>query len=394
VKHNLLTIKKMAAATKAGKYGDGCGLYLHVGPTGSKSWVLRYMLNGHSREMGLGSYHNFSLNEARARAREARQLLTDGIDPIDRRQAKIDAAIAEKARQVTFATACSRFLEEHLPKWKGHRYRRQWTANIEDACAALGDLPVDAIEVAHITNLIRPMWNQKQVRAKRLLSCIATVLGYATVHQWRRGDNPAKWDGHLETVFAGTHEVKNYAALPIDAMPAFMEKLKDRDSILTRVIEFLILTVTRKSEAKDAAWSEINLEQATWTIPAERMKGGREHTVPLSKQAIALLQSLPRKGDLVFGVSSSGLNKEFWRLVEKGAATLHGFRSTFRDWAGDRTEFDRETIEHALAHKLKDKSEAAYRRSTALNKRALLMQAWANFVCGVEAGSNVVALHV
>jgi integrase len=211
---------------------------------------------------------------------------------------------------------------------------------------------------------------------------------------WRHGDNPARWHAHLKTVLSDDHDVEHFAAMPISDVPAFMRKLRERDKPVCRGLELVILTAAREAEVRLMCWSEVDLESKTWTVPAERMKAGREHAVPLSDRAVEILSNLPRAGERVFTYSSSACWYEMRYILGKDTkVTTHGMRSAFRDWAGDHTEFDRETIEHALAHQLKDKSEAAYRRSSALNKRRLLMQAWANYVAGADEVSNVTQLR-
>jgi integrase len=390
MKRDVLSARKVASLKDRGFYCDGGGLYLQISKGGTKSWVFRFALHGRTRDMGLGSIETFSLAEARELAHTARQSVAQGIDPIDERQGKRDAAMAEHAKRVTFRDVAERYLAEHSDKWSNDIHRRQWRNTLQQyAFPILGNLPVDAIQVEHITKLIDPIWKRRQVTAKRVLGRIENVLAYATVKRWRSGDNPARWKGHLDTVFARNHSVRRHAALPVTETPAFMATLRNRDRIQARALEFTILTATRESETRLAVWSEFDLTAQTWTIPAERMKGRREHTVPLSKRAIEILHSLPRNGARVFKIHRTTMTDELELMGLKGRATVHGFRSTFRDWAGDLTSFDRETIEHALAHKLPDAAEAAYR----LNKRRLLMEAWSGYCAGETVEANIVSMH-
>jgi integrase len=391
MKSNLLSARKVESINKPGAYCDGGGLYLRVSDSGTKAWVFKFMLNRRARAMGLGRVRDFTLAEARERAREARRLVADGIDPIDAKQSKRDAALAAAAKRVTFREAAQKFLAAHSAKWTNPRHEQQWRNTLEQhAYPVLADLPVDMIAVEHVIAVLEPMWAGRQVTASRLRGRIKNVLGYATVHKWRYGDNPARWKGHLATVFGNSHKAEAHAALPVADVPAFMKQLREGDRVQSRALEFLILTATRESEARLAKWSEV--DAATWTIPAERMKARKEHVVPLCKRAIEILNSLPRNGDRVFAVGDKAMSKELARLLPKGTSTVHGLRSTFRDWAGDHTSFDREVIEHALAHKLPDKAEAAYRRSTALQKRRLLMEAWSGYCAGEHLGGNVYKL--
>jgi integrase len=342
--------------------------------------------------MGIGRVRDFTLAEAREKARDVRRLVSQGIDPIDERQGKRDAALAEAIKRITFKEVTHKYLTAHSDKWSQKHASECRDTLQRYAFPVLADLPVDAIEVPHIIKVIDPIWKGKQTTAKRLLGRIENVLAYATVHKWREGDNPARWQGHLQTVFGASHTVTSHIALPVAKIPAFMATLRACDRVGARALEFCILTATRRDEARLARWSEFDFDAAIWTIPAERMKKAREHAVPLSQRALEILSSLPRNGELVFNVGSNSMGREVERIVPRSEATLHGFRSTFRDWAGDLTAFDRETIEHALAHSLPNAVEAAYRRSTALNKRALLMEAWAGYCAGERLGENVYKL--
>ena len=377
--------------------GDGSarGLYLQVSasPHGvTKSWVYRFVspVTGKRRWMGLGSCDVIGIAEARDLARAARRLVVLGADPIEHRRATVaeerQAYLRERASKMTFAACVEGYLANRLDKFRNAKHKWQWEQTLGRASKAFGDLNVADIDTPMITKFLTPIWHKTPETAARIRGRIEKVLDWAKVHQFRDGENPARWKGHLENIFV-TAEGGNYAAMPFDQVPAFMARLRERESVSARALEFLILTAARSGEVRGATWSEIDLDKKQWTIPGERMKAAKEHTVPLSKQAVALLAALPRvKGEKhVFpgtiagkGLSDMALMQQLRGLDDNGYK-VHGFRSSFRDWAGDQTTFDREVIEHALAHKLPDRVEAAYRRGTALQKRALLMQAWADY---------------
>jgi integrase len=394
-------VKGYVKAGVPGYHGDGAGLWLQISKTGGASWSFRYMLNGRAREMGLGPERTIKLDEAREKAREARKLLLEGIDPIERlgiKQAR-KAARLVVANTITFAEVADKFFAAHSEGWS-HKHRGRWKSSMRDyVLPVIGDMAVDKVGVSDITKILEPLFrgkDAKPVTATGVRGRLEAVLGYATTMQWRSGDNPARWRGHLQTVFSASHEVKHHEALPIPELPTFMQKLQGRDKPVCREIELLILTACREKEVRLMNWSEVNLDAATWTVPAERMKARKEHVVPLSKQAVALLQSIPHNcGDRVFSISNSAVWNELRRILGKdNKVTAHGFRSCFRDWAGDDIrDFDREAIEFSLAHKLKDKAEASYRRTKALTKRRLLMQAWADYCFGVEQQSNVTPIR-
>jgi len=405
-----LTQFRLDSLKTEGFYSDPetTGLYVQVtnrrgkrdGVT--KSWVYRFVspLTKKSRCMGLGPCKVIDIPQARQLAIDARKWVTLGVDPIDRRKDKIEqdrqAAIKERASTVTFAACVKQFLADKTPSFKSAKHARQYRESLERACAEFGDLNVKAIDAPAVIKFLTPMWREIPVTAKRLQGRIESVLDWAAVHQFREGENPARWNGHLEHVFSAPTKQESHAALPVDAMPAFMARLRQLDGIPARALEFCTLTATRSNETRKARWEHIDLAKRLWTIPADSMKAGKEFIVPLSDAAVALLESLDKSDPVfVFGngkMDDKGITRPL-RSAYDGEATVHGLRSTFRDWAGDRTNFDRETIEHALAHKLKDKAEAAYRRSTAVEKRRLLMESWAAFCAGVAEESNVVPLR-
>jgi integrase len=401
VKSCQLTTRKIETAKKPGYYCDGAGLYLQVSKYGTKSWAYRFMLNGRSREMGLGSIATFTLKEARERARECRQLVAKGIDPIEERKAKRDAAQVQEAARITFQQAAEQYMSAHSSSWKNGKHRDQWKTTLESyAYPVMGKLPVDAIDLPHVLKVLEPIWHTKTETASRLRGRIERILAWATVRKYRRGENPARWTGHLSEMLPSKQKIRkarHLPALPFAELSAFMAELQKRQRISARALEFTILTAARTSEVIGAKWAEV--ADGLWTVPGERMKGGKEHAIPLSKRAVEILENLPRESDYVFPGARHGARigstamLELLRGMKGDGLTVHGFRSTFRDWAGDQTNFAREVIEAALAHRLKDKAEAAYRRSDALEKRRRLMEAWARYCNSPAAKGEVVVLH-
>lgn len=393
-----LTDRMVRQVRKPGVLIDGAGLRLRVtanAKTGElrKSWVLRATVKGGPvREIGLGSAHDISLAEARERASEARKLARDGVDPIAVRDAEIARRALEAARAMTFRQCAEAFIASHETVWTNPKHRHQWanTLNVY-VYPVFGDLPVQAIDVSLVMKAIEPIWKTKTETASRVRQRIEAVLDWAAVRGYRQGENPARWRGHLERALparAKMQKVKHHAALPFADLPAFMGELRAMGGDSARALEFAILTATRTNETLKARWSEIDLKGKVWVIPGGRMKAGREHRVPLSAAALAVLATMRKthpKSDWVFpgtstraaeaSLSSTALLMTL-RRMERTDLTAHGFRSTFRDWAGEMTNFPREIAEQALAHTLKDKTEAAYRRGDALEKRRRLMDAW------------------
>jgi integrase len=398
-KSNQLTVRTIAAAKTPGYYGDGGGLYLQVSKYETRNWVFRFTMAGKSREMGLGALDTFSLKEARGRAREFRQQVADGVDPIEARKARRDAARAKEASRVTFEACAEKYIAAHQSEWRDKKHLEQWQSSLATyAFPVLGKMPVDTIDLPHVLRVLEPIWTTKAVTAKRLRGRIERVLAWATVRKYRKGENPARWGGHLEEMLhAKPHEAKHLAALPFTEMSAFMAWLDKQDRIAARALEFCILTAARTGEVTHARWDEI--DGAVWTVPAERMKGNRQHRVPLSRRAVALLEKLPREaGGYIFLGPKKGTPLHDTAMLEllheRSDATVHGFRSSFRDWAGDRTHYPRDVIEGALAHKLKDRTEEAYRRSDAIEKRARLMEEWGRYCSQpAQVQGEVVSLH-
>jgi integrase len=397
---NRLTSRKVQALNKPGRYSDGFGLWLQVGPAGSKAWLFRYMVDGRARAMGLGSIHTVSLAGARERAKAAREALLDGKDPIEVRRAAVAARRVAAAKLVTFEQCTGEFLRVSplAQTWSSDIHRRQWAQSLRDyAFPVLGSIPVDQIDVALVLKALLKdgFWKEKRETARRVRGRIERVLHWAKASGLRSGDNPARWE-NLRDILGGKTQQEHHAALPYADLPAFMVKLRQRASVADRALEFIILTATRTSEATNARWDEIDVDAKVWTIPAERMKGRRPHRVPLSPAAIEILLVLPQVGGFIFPGTKECISRKALLANLKAIdanITTHGFRSTFSDWARERTAYPRDVIEMALAHAIKDKTEAAYRRGDALDKRRRLMNEWARYCAAPEIAGEVVALH-
>jgi integrase len=383
-------IAKLRQRKRPARYHDGHGLYLRVTSRTSASWILRYEHHGHERMLGLGPLRLVGLKEARLRAREAqRQLKLDGIDPVlHRREKKAERALAA-AKAMSFEDAAKGFHAQHEAKWKNAKHSAQFLSTLRAyVFPTLGQLPVGAIDTGLVLQVLEPIWKTKTETASRVRGRIESVLDWATVRGYRSGDNPARWKGHLAEVLPARSQIAKVAhhpALPYAELPGFMRILRQRPGSAARALEFCILTAARTGEVIGAKWNEIDLKAATWTIPAGRMKGSREHRVPLSPRAITLLRALPREdgNEFVFLGSSAGISDmamtAVLRRMERGDITVHGFRSTFSDWAHEQTPFPKVVIDMALAHVIGDKVEAAYRRGDLFAKRRQLMQAWAKY---------------
>lgn len=408
-----LSAVKVARSSDPGYLLDGGGLYLQVtrrtttnsevkGSTVtdrvSKSWCFRYRdrATGKLHELGLGPYPEVSLEKAREKATELREQLREGKDPKGIRELQRQAQKIERARGMTFAQAATACIADKRPGWKNAKHAEQWTQTIATyALPILGSLPVSAIDLPLVRKVLDPIWTTKNETASRVRQRLESILDWATVSGYRAGENPARWKGHLDHLLPKPSKVqseKHHAALPYDQMGAFVLDLHAQQGIGALALEFTILTAARTGEVIGAQWEEIDLEKALWTIPAERMKAAKEHIVPLSPRALEILEALEaqKRSSHVFpgwkkgtALSNMAMTATLKRM-HREEITVHGFRSTFRDWAGEQTDFSRELIEHALAHHLKDKAEAAYHRSTLPEKRRKLMEAWAEY-CATEA---------
>jgi integrase len=405
-----LTPAKVKNATKPGLYGDGAGLWLNVGPTGGKSWLFRFMLNGRAREMGLGPLHTIGLAEARERATAARRLRLDGTDPLDARQAEKARKAAEAAAAVTFQKAAEGYVKAHRAAWRNAKHAWQWTATLEShVFPVIGELSVASVETGHVTRILEPIWIRLPETAARVRGRIEAVLDYAKTHGWRSGENPARWKGHLQNVLPArdrVSRVEHHAALPWADIGGFMLDLRGQVGMAALALRFAILTAARTGEVIGAQWSEIEMQGAIWTIPAARMKTGKLHRVPLPDAALDVLREAAKLGRTtapdapVFagGNGVRGLSNmamlALLRRMKRGDLTVHGFRSSFRDWASEVTGYQREVVEQALAHLIPDKVEAAYRRGDLFEKRRRLMADWAAFCASTSPDEmgEVVAL--
>jgi integrase len=367
-------------------YGDGDGLYLQVRHADARSWVFRYKMAGRARLMGLGSLDDVSLAEARDAAVEARKLARRGVDPIDHREAKRAEEIAARTRN-TFKEVAEAYQDAHKASWRNTKHRQQWANTLTSyVYPVIGDKPVAAITVAQVMQILEPIWQTKPETAGRVRGRIETVLDYASARAWRAGDNPARWRGHLSNLLPArtkVRRVEHHAALPWAEVAAFMKTLTEQRGNAALALRFAILTAARTGEVIGAAWPEIDLQEKVWTVPAERMKAGRAHRVPLSEPAMAILTALPDREGHLFPSRRKGHGLTnmamlvLLRRMKRSDITTHGFRSAFRDWCSEATEHAPHVAEAALAHAVGSKVEAAYRRGDLFEKRRQLMMDWA-----------------
>ena len=379
------------AKAKPGLHADGGGLYLQIGPEGTKSWIFRFMLNGRARAMGLGPLHAVSLADARKKATNCRGLLVDGTDPIEARDKGRTERKLEAAKAMTFKGCAEAYIKSHKDGWKNPKHAAQWTATLSTyAYPVFGEVSVQSVDTGLVLRVLEPMWKEKTETASRVRGRIEQVLDWATVRGLRAGDNPARWRGFLDHMLpkrSSVQKVQHHPALPYNQIASFMVSLGEQEGTGARALELLILTATRTGELIGARWDEIDLGEKVWTIPAERMKAGREHRVPLSELAVSLVRRIAesRSGDFVFPGSnpkkpiSNMTLLAVLKRMKRTELTVHGFRSTFRDWAAEQTNFPREVAEAALAHTIGDKVEAAYRRGDLFEKRRGLMGEWAQY---------------
>jgi integrase len=390
-----LAVTKMKAP---GLYADGGGLYLRVGRNGSKSWSFRFTLHGRAREMGVGSLQKVSLSDARGKASDARELLGEGKDPLTQRHMEnMERAAADQvksARSMTFDQCADAYINVHQAAWKNEKHRQQWRNTISTYVSPVfGATPIEDLKTDHIIKVLEPIWNKKTETARRLRGRIEIILDWAKVRGYRIGENPARWRGHLSFLLPSrtkVRPVKHHTALPYEQIPAFMKVLRETGGAAALGLEFLILTASRTGEVIGARWPEVDLKREAWVVPAERMKARREHRVPLSDPVVTILKRAKEfGGEYIFPGRAAGQplsNMAFLMSLARmnyGDVTTHGFRSTFRDWAAEQTEFANEVVEMALAHSIGNKTEAAYRRSDFFEKRRALMSAWGDF-CGMK----------
>ena len=396
-----LSAVRIARLKKPGLYADGGGLYLQVSGDGAehitKSWIFRFMISGRAREMGLGSFATFSLADAREKAAQCRKLQDEGIDPIEARKAQRAQQALEAAKSMTFKDCAEKYIRAHKMGWRNAKHAAQWDSTLKTyAEPIMGKLPVQSIDTVLVTKVLEPIWSTKAETASRLRGRIEVILDWATVQGLRAGENPARWRGHLDKLLPARsriQRIKHHAALPYADIPAFMLNLRAQDGIAARALEFLILTAARTGEVISAQHMEV--ANNVWIVPAERMKGRKEHRVPLSGPAIALITKMQREYGSNFIFPGADPKKPLSNMamlqllerMKRHDLTAHGFRSTFRDWASECTNFPSEVVEMALAHTIDNKVEAAYRRGDLFNKRVTLMNDWARYCLG-RAGSE------
>ena len=399
-----LTALAVTRAKKPGVYGDGGGLYLQVAPGGARSWIFRFQIKRQRRYMGLGGLADVTLSEARRKAAEARKVLADGIDPIEAARAQAKDLAAKSANATTFQEATERYVAAHASGWKNAKHSAQWTSTLQTyAFPVFGDVSVSSVDVNMVLKVLEPIWADKNETARRVRGRIEAILDWASARNMRTGDNPARWRGllmHLLAKRSKVSAVMHHAALPYTTIGEFMATLGDQEGIAAKALEFTILTAARTSEVIGARWQEIDLDAAIWTVPADRIKAGKEHRVPLSAPAVAIAKAMSktRQSEFVFpggrrerplsNMAMAGVLKRMGR----DDITVHGFRSCFRDWAAEQTNYPREVAEMALAHAVGDKVEAAYRRGDLFEKRKKLMAAWSKFCFFTFDKHNVVSL--
>jgi integrase len=403
-----LNAARMRTLTKPGTYGDGAGLYLQVRGPANRSWLYRFKLHRKSHLMGLGTVGDVSLAEARDAAAAARKLVRQGINPIDQRR----AARADSAAQasLTFTQMANAYIASHERSWRNAKHRQQWRSTLDTyADSILGKLPVSQVKVGDVMRVLEPIWQEKTETASRLRGRIEAVLDYATARGWRTGENPARWRGHLDNLLPARSKVakvEHHAALPWRQIGACMGALAKEQGVSALALRFAILTAARTGEVIGARWSEIDMTEAVWTVPASRMKAARGHRVPLSDDALAMLHEVaklrtdPKTDEFVFPGRRAGKPLSsmallmLLRRMERGDLTAHGFRSTFRDWCAEATNYPREVAEAALAHTLRDKTEAAYQRGDLMEKRRRLMNDWATYCARQPATGEIVPLRL
>lgn len=405
---NKLTVKAVEKQTKPGLYGDGAGLYLQITKQGVKSWLYRFMIDGKAYGMGLGATHTITLAEARQKATDARKHVINGGNPLEAKRLAALQAKAAKARLITFAECAEAFIEAHKVSWKNPKHQDQWVNTIESYVnPIIGTLPVSEVDTALVMKVLTQtdaegakFWQSKNETASRVRGRIEAILGWATTSGFRSGDNPARWKGHLNNLLATISRavrIKHHPSLPWERIGVFFCALKQTEGIAARAVEFTILTASRSGEVRGAKWSEIDLKKKVWTIPASRMKAKQEHEVPLSSSAIDLIQKQERvpgsdvifpntKGDVLSDMALTAVIRRMdkkdpdqWKTDSGDIITVHGFRSTFRMWAAEATNYPREVAEHALAHKLPDAVERSYQRGSQFSKRSAMMEDWASY---------------
>jgi integrase len=410
-----LTVRRVERTTKPGRYGDGNGLWLQVVNARNRSWLFRWQRGGREKTMGLGPVHTLTLDEAREKARECRKLLLEGVDPLEHRNTERAARAAAKMRAISFKEAAESYHRDHADKWKNRKHAAQFISTLRQyTFGILGALSVAEIDRPLIIRVLEqpvaaergypagPFWKARPETASRVRGRIEMVLSWATGRGYRAGENPAAW-APLKDVLPKRDDVakvQHHAAMAWHDVPAFMAEFGHRQGTAARALEFLVLTAARTGEITGARWDEINLADKLWAIPAGRMKAGKEHRVPLSERAVGILHELPSEDSgFVFigprdgcGLSNMALTAVL-RRMGRGDVTVHGFRSAFRDWAAECSNFPNHVVEQALAHTISDKVERAYRRGELLAKRRQLMEAWAKYCTSSTPAGAVVPLR-
>jgi integrase len=386
--------KDLGKLTKRGRYAAGPNLYLQISEWGTRAWIFRYRIGGRHRHMGLGPADLLTLQEARDKAHAARrQLKIDGLDPIEAKRAAGRKALLASKRAMTFKAAALEYIAAHEDGWRGNQSRRQWIGSLEQhAFPRIGDMPVGAVDVAAVLSVLDPIARKIPETARRVRNRIALILDWAAARDLRPHDNPAKRSNLLPK---RKPKVQHFAAMPYTALPSFMVELRARQEMSARALELLILTAARPNEVLGARWSEIDLGEAVWTVPGERMKGGRPHRVPLSGRAVELLATLPREAEYLFlgrRTGSKPHNMVMSTLLQRmgHAVTAHGFRASFKTWASERTNYPREIIEAALAHVIGDAAEQAYARGDMLARRRQLMESWSEYCSKPDTANGMV----
>ena len=402
-----LTALKVERLTETpGMHADGGGLYLQVTDNGA-SWIYRYMLGGRSREMGLGPLALYGLADARAKALDARRLRHEGIDPIEAKKAARLRLRLDAAKAMTFKQCAEAFIKAHRAGWHNGKHAAQWEATLKTyAEPVIGNLPVQAVDTALVLKVLEPIWTTKPETASRVRGRIESILDWAKAREYRAGENPARWRGHLDKLLPApskVRKVRHHAALPYSELPNFLIELRSQPGIAARALEFTSLTAARTNETIGATPHEINGSEKLWTVPAGRMKAKREHRVPLSGRVLAILaereSARGAEDKFIFPGGKAGKSlsnmamTEVLRRMSRSDITVHGFRSTFRDWAAERTNFPNEMVEMALAHAVSDKVEAAYRRGDMFEKRRRLMDAWTEFCSRRAPAGTMVSLR-
>ena len=399
--NNALTATAVKHA-KPGRHGDGGGLFLLVKPTGMRSWVFRYQVGGKVRDMGLGSAAGpgaVPLAEARTKVVDLLRNVRSGVDPLgDRERRAVESAAKaelEKVQAISFKTVAAAFIAANEAGWRNAKHRAQWASTLESyAYPHFGDTPVADIGTSHVMAALEPIWTKTPETASRVRARIESVLDYARARDWRTGENPARWRGHIANMLpraAKIAKVEHHAALPWREIGAFVDDLRKRPAVAARALEFTVLTAARTGETLGAQWSEIDINAKLWTVPAHRMKAGRQHRVPLSTAAMDLLTEMAKlrtsDDEAAFVFPGARAKRPLsqmsmlmlMRRMGRRDLTAHGFRSTFRDWAAEATDYPNEMAETALAHLVSDQVEAAYRRGDMMERRRAMMEGWARF---------------